>query len=60
MEDMVRERLSGAALVSEHGRVREVLLAEQDAALVEAMAAGVSWKEVGELAGLSLGPSNWR
>ena len=54
MEDKVRERLSGAALrLSEHDRVREVLLAERDEALVEALAAGVSWKEAGELAGLT-------
>lgn len=54
VDSIVSELESAAGVLAAHDERRAELLADRDAAILRAREAGVSWKRIGEVTGLSV------
>lgn len=54
VDSIISELESSAEVLAAHDERRAVLLADRDAAILRAREAGVSWKRIGEVTGLSV------
>lgn len=54
VDSIISEMESASEALAAHDERRAVLLADRDAAILRAREAGVSWKRIGEVTGLSV------